>query len=141
MDLLAMHIGRLHIEQAMLLAAVFLGIGHIVLSAQLANRERGLVYAASARDEIKPPLSGVAGRAERATRNYLETFTFFAAAVMLAHSAGVHTLVTVWGSIAYIVGRAVYLPLYLSGVPLIRALFWNVATFGILAIAAAQFWA
>jgi uncharacterized MAPEG superfamily protein len=140
MDLLAVHIGRLHIEQAMLLAAVFLGIVHIVLAAQLANYERGLAYAATSRDEIKPPLSGAAGRAERALRNYLETFTFFAAVVMLAHSTGVHTLVTVWGSIAYIFGRAVYLPLYLSGVPLIRSLFWNIATFGIMAIGVAQFW-
>lgn len=140
MNLLAMHVGRLHIEQAMLVAAVFLGIVHIVLAAQLANAQRGLLYAASARDEIKPPLTGIAGRAERAMRNYLETFVFFAAVVMLAQGAGVHTLVTAWGTIAYIVGRIVYLPLYLLGVPLIRSVFWNIATFGILAIGAATLW-
>jgi uncharacterized MAPEG superfamily protein len=140
MDLLAMHIGRLHIEQLMLLAAVFLGVVHVVLAAQLANAQRGLIYAASARDETKAPLTGVAGRAERALRNYLETFAYFAAVVLLAQGAGVHTPVTVWGAIAYVLGRIVYLPLYLSGVPLIRSLFWNIANFGMLAIGAATLW-
>lgn len=140
MDLLAFHVGRLNVEQTVLLAAVLLGIVHIVLAAQLANAQRGLIYAASARDEIKPPLTGIAGRAERAMRNYLETFVFFVAVVLLASSTAAHTPLTAWGSVAYLFGRTVYLPLYLLGVPLIRSLFWNIATFGIVAIGVAQFW-
>jgi uncharacterized MAPEG superfamily protein len=41
---------------------------------------------------------------------------------------------TVWGAQLYFWGRLAYLPLYVSGVPLVRSLAWNVATFGIVLI-------
>jgi len=43
------------------------------------------------------------------------------------------------GSIAYIGGRIAYTALYISGIPLIRSLFWNIAAFGMLAVLAAPF--
>jgi hypothetical protein len=46
---------------------------------------------------------------------------------------------THWGSIAYIGGRIGYTALYVSGIPLIRSLFWNVAVFGMLTVLAAPF--
>nr|WP_249734620.1 MAPEG family protein [Bradyrhizobium sp. sGM-13] len=39
-----------------------------------------------------------------------------------------------WGSIAYIGGRIAYTALYISGIPFIRSLFWNIAAFGMLAV-------
>jgi hypothetical protein len=38
----------------------------------------------------------------------METFPFFAAAVLTAQAAGVHNELTHWGSIAYIGGRITY---------------------------------
>lgn len=38
------------------------------------------------------------------------------------------------GAFAYVWGRILYLPLYASGIPLIRSLAWDVATFGVFAI-------
>jgi uncharacterized MAPEG superfamily protein len=42
-------------------------------------------------------------------------------------------------SIAYIGGRIAYTILYISGILLIRSLFWNIAAFGMLAVLAAPF--
>ena len=69
----------------------------------------------------------------------METFPFFAAAVLNAQAAGVHNELTHWGSIAYIGGRIGYTALYISGIPLIRSLFWNIAAFGMLAVLAAPY--
>lgn len=76
-----------------------------------------------------PPLAPMPGRINRNFRNYMETIPFFAAAVLTVQAAGVHNELTYWGSIA----------LYVSGIPLIRSLFWNIAAFGMLAILAAPF--
>ena len=124
----------------MLLAAIVLGFVQLVLAAQLANAQRGLRWAASARDADLPPLAGVAGRAARAFANFLETFAFFAAAVLAAAIAGRHNHLTQWGAELYVLGRAVYLPLYLSGVPLIRSLFWNIASAGVFMLMAGIVW-
>jgi uncharacterized MAPEG superfamily protein len=69
----------------------------------------------------------------------METFPLFAAAVLTAHVSGVHNELTHWGSVAYVGGRILYTVLYLSGIPLIRSLFWNVAAFGMIAVLAAPF--
>ncbi len=122
------------IELIMLACSVALGLAHIVLASHTTSLQRGYRWTASARDEAVPPLSGIAGRVERASRNYLETFTFFAAAVMIANVAGRHNWMTIAGAQLYFWGRVAYLPLYALGIPLIRSLVWNVATLGIILI-------
>jgi uncharacterized MAPEG superfamily protein len=118
-------------ELTLLALSVVLGLVQIILSAHAASRQRGYRYAASTRDEPVPPLTGVAGRLERARNNFGETFPFFAAAVLMAHEAGRHSWMTVWGAHLYFWARVVYLPLYALGVPLVRSLVWNVAFAGI----------
>jgi len=122
------------IELTMLALSVVLGIVQIVLSAQSKNRQHGYWWAAGPRDEPRPPLTGIAGRIERALTNFLETFPLFAAAVLIAHVAGRHDWMTVWGAVLYFAARVVYVPLYVLGVPLVRSLAWNVATIGIMLI-------
>ena len=73
----------------------------------------------------------MAGRLERAFRNYLETFPFFAAPVLAAHASDTHGWMTAWGAHLYFWARLVYVPLYASGIPLVHSLAWNVATAGI----------
>jgi len=116
-----------------------LGLLHIVLASHAASLQRGYRWTAGARDEILPPLSGVAGRLARASANFLETFPYFAAAlvgVLVTSSESSWSKVGVW---LYLVGRLVYLPLYAFGVILLRSLVWNIATFGIVAIYVALF--
>jgi uncharacterized MAPEG superfamily protein len=126
-------------ELRVLALSVVLGFVHIVLSAHAASRQRGYRWAASARDGEPPPLTGVAGRLERALRNYSETFPLFAAALLAAHAAGRHGWMTIWGAWLYLGARVVYLPLYAFGVPLVRSLVWNVAALGIALLLIALF--
>lgn len=119
-------------ELIVLTWSVVLGFGHIVASSHAKSLQRGYRWTASARDEQVPPLKGLAGRLERATSNYLETFPLFAALVLAAQVAGVHSTLTEWGCFLYLGARVVYLPLYALGIPLIRSLVWNVAAVGML---------
>jgi uncharacterized MAPEG superfamily protein len=126
-------------ELMVLAAASLWGFLQLVVAAQAANAQHGLKWAASPRDVEMPPLTPIPARINRNFRNYMETFPFFAAAVLTAQAAGVHNELTHWGSIAYFGGRIAYTALYVSGIPLIRSLFWNIAAFGMLAVLAAPF--
>ena len=119
------------VEIAGLLAAVGLGFVHIVLASHAASFQRGYRWSAGARDEPLPPLVGVAGRLGRACSNYLETFPLFAALVLAVVAMGAHSAWSTWGIYLYLAGRLAYLPLYASGVFLVRSLAWNVAALGI----------
>jgi uncharacterized MAPEG superfamily protein len=121
-------------ELQMLALSVVLGLAYIVLSASFATLQRSLAYNAGPRDEAMPPLTGVAGRLDRALRNFLETFPLFAAAVLIAHVANRHSEMTIWGTQLYFWGRLIYLPLYAFGIPFVRTLAWFVATLGIVLI-------
>lgn len=79
-----------------------------------------------------PPLKGMAGRVDRATINFLETFPFFAAVVLVAHLARCHNTLTILGAHLYFWGRIFYTGMSMAGFPLIRSLSWNIPTSGIL---------
>jgi uncharacterized MAPEG superfamily protein len=112
------------------LSVCFLAL-QVVLAAQLANRQYGLRWAASPRDEETPPPGVLLGRVRRALSNMLETFPLFAAAVLavaVTHRLNAWSLV---GAHLYFWARLAYLPLYAAGVPLVRSLVWNVALLGV----------
>ncbi|HLI64955.1 MAG TPA: MAPEG family protein [Caulobacteraceae bacterium] len=116
--------------------SVLLVVAQVVLAAQLANRQYGLRWAASARDEQVPPPTALAGRAQRALANLMETYPLFVAAVL---AVAVTRRLDFWsliGAHLYLWSRIAYLGLYLAGVPLIRSLVWNVALLGILVVLA-----
>ncbi len=130
---------RISFELTMLAAASVWGFVQLVAAAQASNVQYGLKWAASPRDVEPPPLKPLPGRIDRNFRNYMETFPFFVVAILIAQAAGVHDSLTHWGAIAYLGGRVGYTALYVSGVPLIRSLFWNIAAFGMLAVLVAPF--
>jgi uncharacterized MAPEG superfamily protein len=125
------------VELRMLSFSVVLGIVQIIATSHAASLQRGYRWTASPRDEEVEPLRGVAGRLERALRNFVETFPLFAAVVLAAHLTDTHTALTEWGARLYFWGRVAYVLLYATGAPLIRSLVWNVATIGIVLIVAA----
>ena len=96
----------MNFELMVLAAASLWGFLQLVAAAQAANAQYGLKWAASPRDIEMPPLKPLPGRINRNFRNYMETFPFFAAAVLTAQAAGVHNEVTHWGSIAYSAGAS-----------------------------------
>ncbi len=127
------------IELKMLTLSVVLGIVQIVAASHAASLQRGYRWTSSPRDEEMPPLQGVAGRLDRALRNFLETFPLFAAVVLTAHVSDTHSALTEWGAQLYFWARVLYVPLYVAGVPLARSLVWNVATIGIVLFVVALF--
>src|SRR5829696_4860864 len=85
-------------ELAMLAASCMLCLVQIVISSHAASLQRGYRWTASSRDVEVPPLTGVAGRLERALRNFLETFPVFVAAVFLVQVLGRESAVSAWGA-------------------------------------------
>ena len=95
-----------------------LGAAYILLASHSASLQRGYRWTAGPRDEPLQPLTGIAGRLARANANFLETFPFFAAAILAVLATGAHSPWSNWGVILYISGRIAYLPLYAFGVVL-----------------------
>jgi uncharacterized MAPEG superfamily protein len=127
------------VEMRMLTLSVVLGIVQIIAASHAASLQRGYRWTGSPRDEKAEPLRGMAGRLDRALRNFSETFPLFAAVVLTAQLAGIHNALTVWGAQLYFWARVAYVPLYAAGVPLIRSLVWNVGTIGIMLLIVALF--
>src|SRR3712207_3117205 len=99
-----------------LFAAMVLGLVHLTAASFTFKAQVGNVYMVGPRDEDLPRV-GVAGRLDRAQRNFLETFPIFAAAVLMLHAlerAGGWLSET--GSLLYVGGRVLFLPLYALGV-------------------------
>lgn len=132
-------LGGMTPEFTMLALATVLGLFQLLIAARSGNGQRGLKWNVGARDEPPPPVSKVASRLERASRNFMETYPFFAVAVILCALVGRHNWATVWGSEIYLAARIVYLPLYGFGVPGLRTLVWLVATLAIILLLVALF--
>lgn len=117
-------------ELSLLAWSVVLGLVHAMATGLAATRQFGLAYNMGPRDEGKA-LTGVGGRVNRAFANYMQTFPFFAAAVLAAHVAGRHSWATVLGAQLYFWARVAYVPLYAAGVPVVRTAAFGVAVAGI----------
>lgn len=121
-------------ELGLLAWSAVLGLVHIALAATFSVSRRGVGWAVGARDEARPPLSGIGGRLDRARANFLETFPLFAAAVLVAHALQVHNSLTLLGAQLYFWGRLAYVPAYAAGIPWVRSLIWGVAVAGIVLV-------
>ncbi|MBV9990307.1 MAG: MAPEG family protein [Alphaproteobacteria bacterium] len=122
------------VELQSLFCATLLGLVQLALAAMGGVGARGLPWAAGPRDEAGAPLGRIAGRLDRAFRNFLETFVFFAAAVLLAHALGKTTHNSVLGAQIYLWARVLYVPAYVLGVPFLRTLIWAASLVGILMV-------
>jgi uncharacterized MAPEG superfamily protein len=127
------------VELQLLLAAVVIGLLQIVWAAAAGSGgDRDLKWLLGPRDEAKP-VGVVAARLNRAMANFLETFPLFAAALLACHVAGKLGPLTYWGAILYVVGRALFVPLYASGLAVVRTLVWTVSMVGIVLVIVAFF--
>lgn len=115
---------------AMLMALVHLTAASFSFKAQVGNR-----YSVGPRDDDLRP-SGLAGRVDRAQRNFLETFPVFVAAVLMVEVLERRGGVSATGAVVYIAGRVLFLPLYAWGVPWLRTFSWNIATLGLVLVMA-----
>ena len=83
------------------------------------------------------PFGKIAGRLDRVYWNFLETFPFFAAAVLLIHAADKSTANSVLGAQIYVWARLLYIPAYVIGVPFVRTIVWVASFVGILMVMSA----
>lgn len=128
-------------ELRLLLASTVLGLVHLIVSSHLISWQRGYRWTASAREDDLPPLRGMASRVDQATTNFLETFPFFAALVLIAHVTSRHSLLTVWGAHLYFWARVGYLLAAAFGYGLVRSvIFWNTAFVGMALIVVSLLW-
>ncbi len=127
------------IELKLLGAAVIIGLVQLLWAAAAARNQQDLKWAAGPRD-TPMPVTGVAARLNRAFWNFVETFPFFAAAVLACAVAGkLGTPLTIWGAGLYVGARALYAPLYASGVPTVRSIVWFVSLIGLVMLLVALF--
>ena len=131
--------GTTTVEVRFLTWSVLLGIVQIVVAAQLGTQQRGLMWNAGPRDGTPAPLTGYAARADRALKNFLETFPFFAAVVLGALATGRASAATALGVQLYFWARLAYFPIYLAGIPFLRTLVWIVSLWGLLKVMWALF--
>ena len=132
-------VAGLPVEFTMLAFAIILGLFQLLIAARANNSQRGIAWNVSARDGTPPPVSAVAARLDRAYRNFMETFPFFVAAVLTAHTMGRFSWMTVLGTELYLAARVIYVPLYAAGVPVFRTLVWLVSLIGLILVIAALF--
>jgi uncharacterized MAPEG superfamily protein len=120
------------IELSMLAASIALGMIHLIASSHLISWQRGYRWTAGSRDEAVPPLHDLTNRVDQATTNFLETFPFFAALVLITHVINHHRALTIWGVHLYFWARVAYLIAAATGLGLVRSLVcWNTAFVGI----------
>jgi uncharacterized MAPEG superfamily protein len=126
-------------ELCMLLWSVALGLAQIALAATGSVSQRGLGWAASARDGKPKTLTGIPARLCRASHNFLETFPLFAVVVLLALVLQRHDGTIALGAQLYFWSRLVYLPVYAAGIPYLRTVIWAVSIVGIVLVLTALF--
>ncbi len=121
-----------------LVIAVIIGMLHLGVAAQMAQKYRTPDWGFGPRDTPMPP-QGTAARIDRAYRNFMETFPLFAAALIAVVLQNKSGGLSHWGALLYVVARIVYIPLYAFGVKYVRTLVWFIGTVGIIVLIVAAF--
>lgn len=75
------------------------------------------------RDKL-PQMSVIAGRLDRAKNNMLEVLPIFLALALMALVKGRDTHEVTRAALVFLISRVVYVPAYVSGIPLLRSLVW-----------------
>jgi uncharacterized MAPEG superfamily protein len=119
---------------------VMLGVSVVLLLLQLflqsipATLEFGGDYRAGPRDETKALQGVLAGRADRAFRNLMETFPAFAALALALVLTGRNGGLGATAAEVWVVARILYVPLYFIQIPFARSLVWFVSIFALVAM-------
>ena len=119
------------IELKILAWGCVLALVHIFAAAQVRTRQYGTKWNMGARDEDLPPPRPLVGRLERAQANFFETFPIVIAAILAIEVAHLNNNTTTLGAMLWLGARALYLPLYAAGVPVVRSLVFTVSFAGI----------
>lgn len=126
------------IELWLLCGAIVLGLVYVGAQSFAFKAQVGNAYSIGPRDDGLRP-EQIAGRLERALRNFVETFPLFATAVLVVQISGRNGVLSLVGASIYLVGRALYLPAYAFGIPYLRTALWQLSAVGIVLVLAQLF--
>jgi uncharacterized MAPEG superfamily protein len=126
-------------ETTMLLWSALLGLVQLFVATSMATKDQGLAYNLSPRDGTPPPVSTLSARLLRAYKNFAETFPLFVAAIVFVTLAGRQDAMSALGAQLYFGARLIYVPIYASGITVIRTLVWTVSVIGLALVMAAGF--
>ncbi|HEX7929509.1 MAG TPA: MAPEG family protein [Sphingomicrobium sp.] len=104
---------------------------HIFAAVHLKTKQYGRQWNVGARDETLPPLNPVAGRLARAQANFQETFPIAIVALLGVVIAQRTSSTTALGGWIWLGARAIYLPLYAMGVPVVRTVMFVISLVGL----------
>lgn len=121
-------------ELRMLWASIVLGLVQLTMAMVAGLASGRLAWNVGARDQEPPQLGKIAARIERAWRNYLETFPFFAALVLLSAALSKHNAMTTLGADLYLYSRVIHVALYVIGVPVVRTIVFSASLVGIILV-------
>ena len=110
---------------------------HIFIATRYKTAQYGRAWNVGARDEELPPANVMTGRTARAQANYAETFPIAVVAllgVVIADRTSEYTAIGGW---IWLGARVAYLPLYMSGVRVVRTLVYTVSMVGLAMVLAA----
>lgn len=121
-------------EITMLWASVLLGTVYLLAAVIPSVLTRGFPWALGPRDGEWPALGTLAGRLDRAWKNFGETFPLFAAAILIEAQVPQDSELAALGAQLYFWGRVAFLPVYALGLPVVRTLVWTAALAGIVLV-------
>ncbi|MEM8536984.1 MAG: MAPEG family protein [Pseudomonadota bacterium] len=117
-------------ELQYLVYAVILLIAHILIQATLSDLSKGIGWALGPQDEAREQ-NVIAGRVQRALRNYLENLPAFIALALVLALTERSTETTALGAAIWFWARVAYVPAFASGLPLVRSVAWFASLVGL----------
>jgi uncharacterized MAPEG superfamily protein len=113
------------VELQVLGLAALLWVVQLAVAGAAANRQIGVGHLLGPRDEVEP-LTGRAGRLQRALNNHTEGLLLFTVAVLLVALGAKSSAVTALAAWVYLAARLLYVPAYALGWTPWRTLIWTV---------------
>ncbi len=113
-------------ELTALVWAALVQVAQLGLAVLFGDTQTGLKYGAGPRDEPRP-LTGMAGRVERALNNHQAALVLFTVAVLAVSLGGAASPLTAALAWTYVAARVLYVPAYMSGIAYLRSAIWTVA--------------
>lgn len=117
-------------ELTYLTYATLLLIAQMLIQATASDLSKGIGWALGPQDEKREP-NLVAGRLERALRNYVYNLPAFIALALMLAVTGLNSETTALGAAIWFWARVAYVPAYASGVPLVRSIAWFASLAGL----------
>jgi uncharacterized MAPEG superfamily protein len=121
------------LELTLLIWSTALAFVQMLIAALAAALEVGVPRLVGNRENL-PPMTGWAGRAQRAYRNMLEFLLMFAILVLALEIANRDDELTGLGAQLFFWARCAYAIVYIVGIPWVRTAVWAVSIAGLLLI-------